>query len=162
MKLYFSVICLFALIWAVASVPLSEPETSTETQDSKTPLSFLNGAKAEEMDDLQIAKMYIAGGGHKNSNSGDIVYPKANQTWHVGQKAKVVFRKADYGANETVSIFFFDKTPVLAGGPISNRVFTFKVPASAYSGRNATSLLLAVKRKNFYLQSVDSVVLHVI
>lgn len=162
MKLYFSVIYLLALIWAVACVPLSEPENSAETQDSKSPLSFLNGAKPEELDDIQIAKMYVAGGVQRNSNSGDIIYPKNNQTWHVGQKAKVIFRKANYGVNETVSIFFFDKTPILAGGPISRRFFPFKVPASAYSGRNATSLLLAVKRKNFYLQSVDSVVVHVI
>lgn len=66
--------------------------------------------------------------------------------------------------DQTVSIFFFNKTDTLAGGPLNETftVFNFTVPKEAYSGSNSTSLLLAVRRQNHYLQTVDSVVLQVL
>lgn len=60
---------------------------------------------------------------------------------------------------ETVAIFFDqDRSDnLLAGGPLTQHVFKFTVPANAVSPDNGRSLLLAVRRKDFYLSTVDAV-----
>ncbi|KAI9265630.1 hypothetical protein BY458DRAFT_221752 [Sporodiniella umbellata] len=113
----------------------------------------------ENLDDFQIAKLLATE--PVNSNAGDIIYPTNNTIWHIGEQVNVTFSEKDYGPNETVAIFIFDHTEILAGGSLDQHVFSFVVPASAYTGPHNTALLLAVKRKSLYLQSVDSVVIHV-
>ncbi|KAI9358715.1 hypothetical protein BD770DRAFT_410030 [Pilaira anomala] len=95
-----------------------------------------------------------------NQGTGDIVFPPNNDTWYVGQHVNVTFKNEQ--PQETVSIFFFNQTKLLAGGPITHRSFDFVVPPEAVSPPNGTSLLLAVRRENFYLQAVDYVTLHVL
>ncbi|KAG1051130.1 hypothetical protein G6F43_006647 [Rhizopus delemar] len=146
MKFYLSTLYLVALFFcSVAASPLN-----------------LFNVKLENIDAFQVAKMYIQDSIKKDSSTGDIIYPQDNVTWHVGENVNVTFREANYNANETVSIFIFGQTDILAGGPISQLVFPFTVPKSAYTGPNTTALLLAVRRINLYLQSVDAVVLHVV
>ncbi|CEP20078.1 hypothetical protein [Parasitella parasitica] len=117
------------------------------------------------MDDFEIAKMYVAelnSAAPVTSNSqGQIVFPTPNTTWYVGERVNVTFNEGV--PDETVAIFFFNKTDTLAGGPMNRTSFAFAVPPSAISvPENGTSLLLAVRRQNRYLQTVDSVVMHVV
>ncbi|KAG1458521.1 hypothetical protein G6F56_006382 [Rhizopus delemar] len=140
---FYSLIYLVTLFWCIAAQPLSS-----------------SNVKLENMSDFEIAKMFIEDPVRKDS-PGDIIYPRNNETWHVGQEVNVTFNEANYGPNETVSIFIFQHTEILAGGPLNKRVFPFIVPASAYTGPINTALLLAVKRKSLYLQMVDSVIIHV-
>ncbi|CAO3607430.1 unnamed protein product [Mucor hiemalis] len=121
----------------------------------------------EDMSDLEIAQMYIKKNRLLISNNtltdsaGAITYPKNNDTWYIGEKVNVTF--ASRGReNQTVSIFFFQKTNTLAGGSLVRRVFEFIVPAAAVSDIGGTSLLLAVRRENRYLQTVDSIVMNVV
>lgn len=90
----------------------------------------------------------------------DIDYPKNFDTWYVGEHVNVTFKRVE--PQETVNIFFYQKSDSLAGGPITQKVFDFVVPPSAVSGPDETSLLLAVRRENHYLQTVDAVMLHVL
>ncbi|GAN09850.1 hypothetical protein MAM1_0298d09383 [Mucor ambiguus] len=139
----------------------------------------------DTMDDYEIAKLYVTelnsappvtdnSQGSKYNTYGkseahlklmprfaEIVFPTPNTTWYVGERVNVTF---DEGApDETVAIFFFNKTDTLAGGPMNHTSFPFTVPPSAISvPENGTSLLLAVRRQNRYLQTVDSVVVRVI
>lgn len=98
----------------------------------------------------------------KQLHTIDIVYPVLGDVWHVGEKVNVTFKPDN--VDQTVTIFFFNKTDILAGGVLNQTsyVFNFTVPKEAYSGNNSTSLLLAVRRQNRYLQTVDSVVLQVL
>jgi hypothetical protein len=117
-----------------------------------------------DLDDFQVAKLFAAQVDNEALNAqtgqGSIIYPTPNTTWYVGDNVSVVF-KQDV-PEQTVSIFFFDQTLTLAGGPISQKTFHFIVPAAAISPPGSTSLLLAVRRQNRYLQAVDSVVVHVL
>jgi hypothetical protein len=116
-----------------------------------------------DLDDFQVAKIFAADIDAKTTTSttqGSIICPKPNTTWYVGENVSVVF-KQDL-PDQTVSIFFFDQTITLAGGPISRGTFNFIVPAAALSPPGGTSLLLAVRRQNSYLQAVDSVVVRVL
>lgn len=64
---------------------------------------------------------------------------------------------------ETVDIFFAnDRTDTLGSGPMTQHVFPFVVPAGAISPDDGTSLLLAVRRVNFYLNTVDAVNVRVV
>ncbi|KAI8644308.1 hypothetical protein BD408DRAFT_430716 [Parasitella parasitica] len=117
------------------------------------------------MDDFEIAKMYVAelnSAPPVTSNSqGQILFPTVNTTWYVGERVNVTFKEG--APSETVAIFFFDKTDTLAGGPMNQTSFPFVVPPAAISvPENGTSLLLAVRRQNKYLQTVDSVVVRVV
>lgn len=121
----------------------------------------------DNMSDLEIAEMYIRNNRALISNqtladnAGAIVYPKNYDTWYIGENVNVTF--ATRGReNQTVSIFFFQKTDTLAGGSLVRKVFKFIVPAAAVSDVGGTSLLLAVRRENRYLQTVDSVVMKVV
>ncbi|CAO0797997.1 unnamed protein product [Mucor circinelloides] len=119
----------------------------------------------DTLDDFEIAKLYVAelnsAAPVTDNSQGKIVFPTPNTTWYVGERVNVTF---DEGVpDETVSIFFFNKTDTLAGGPMNRTSFPFTVPPSAVSvPENGTSLLLAVRRQNRYLQTVDSVVVHVV
>lgn len=133
----------------------------------------------EDMSDFEIAKMFVgnalpstgriydsSGSGDTGSNGGGleedkIIYPQNNDTWYVGELVNVTYESTK-DSTETVSIFFFDKTPLLAGGPLTEKVFPFVVPASAVSPPGGTSLLLAVRRQNLYLQTVDSIIISVL
>ncbi|GAA5813808.1 hypothetical protein MFLAVUS_007295 [Mucor flavus] len=95
-----------------------------------------------------------------SENPGDIISPPNYDVWYVGQHVNVTFRQED--PSETVSIFFFNQTGTLAGGPLTQSTFEFVVPPEAVSGQNKSSLLLAVRRKNRYLQAVDAVILEVL
>ncbi|RCH94112.1 hypothetical protein CU097_009566 [Rhizopus azygosporus] len=157
MKSYAYIVCLLALIWSAVCNSFSALEYSS-AESAASPLSLQ--AMAEDMNDMQTVKMYLAE--NVQNDAADIIYPTNNEVWHVNQQVSVIFREANYEPGETVSIYFFNLTPVLAGGPLSQRIFTFTVPASAYTGPDNTATLVAVKRKNLYLQSVDSITLHVI
>ncbi|KAI7904615.1 uncharacterized protein BX663DRAFT_502977 [Cokeromyces recurvatus] len=119
-------------------------------------------------DDFQAAKLFIQQLNVHNDiktiadNQGEIVYPLPNTTWHVGELVNVTFETKQ--PQQVVSIFFFGDNHILAGGPLSKTVFPFTVPSEAVSGaaQNETSLLLAVRRLNSYLQTVDSVVVRVL
>lgn len=86
--------------------------------------------------------------------------PPNYEVWYVGQHVNVTFRPED--PSETVSIFFFNQTSTLAGGPLTQTTFDFVVPPEAVSGRSGSSLLIAVRRKDRYLQAVDAVILEVL
>jgi hypothetical protein len=92
----------------------------------------------------------------------DIVTPVVGDIWHVGENVNVTFKPDT--VNQTVAIFFFNKTETLADGYLNENhtVFNFTVPQEAYSGSNSSSLLIAVRRQDLYLQTVDSVVLQVL
>ncbi|KAI7887507.1 hypothetical protein K492DRAFT_121248, partial [Lichtheimia hyalospora FSU 10163] len=86
-----------------------------------------------------------------------IVYPTEGTTWKVGQHVNVTFKDTEPPV-ETVSIFFAnDRSVTLGGGPLTKNVFPFDVPAGAVSPEGGSSLLLAVRRENFHLQTVDAV-----
>ncbi|KAG2194994.1 hypothetical protein INT46_008881 [Mucor plumbeus] len=116
-----------------------------------------------DMDDFEIAKMYVAelnSAPVTDNSQGYITYPTPNTTWYVGERVNVTFSQGV--PDETVAIFFFNKTETLAGGPLNQTSFPFVIPPSAVSvPETGTSLLLAVRRQNRYLQTVDSVVVHV-
>lgn len=69
------------------------------------------------------------------------------------------FREGKASPDDTVTLFFADdRGDTLAGGPLSKNVFHFTVPQGAVSkGQDGKSLLLAVHRNHFYLNSVDAV-----
>ncbi|KAI8375360.1 hypothetical protein EDC96DRAFT_475463 [Choanephora cucurbitarum] len=113
-----------------------------------------------DMSDDQVARLYVSKVSEIDTQN-NIEYPPANTTWYVGESVNVTF-KDTASANETVAIFFFNQSPLLAGGPLTTKVFPFVVPQEAVSPENGTSLLLAVRRKNYYLQTVDSVVVRVL
>ncbi|KAG2202210.1 hypothetical protein INT47_002129 [Mucor saturninus] len=113
----------------------------------------------KDMSDFQITQLLITNQ-TVAENEGDIVYPQNYDTWYVGEHVNVTFKAEE--PDETVNIFFYQKSDSLAGGPITQKVFDFVVPPSAVSGPNETSLLLAVRRENHYLQTVDAVMLHVL
>jgi hypothetical protein len=125
--------------------------------------SLVNGLaiRYDDMSDFEIARSFISNDAITNS-AGAIVYPTNYITWYVGENVNVTFE--DEGTmNQTVSIFFFDQTNTLAGGSLEDRkTFHFIVPAAALSPPNNTSLLLAVRRQNRYLQTVDSVIVKVL
>ncbi|KAG2229604.1 hypothetical protein BDF21DRAFT_414721 [Thamnidium elegans] len=95
-----------------------------------------------------------------SSNPGEIISPSNREIWYVGQHVNVTFSQEK--PNETVSIFFFNQTGTLAGGPLTRTTFDFVVPPDAVSRPNESSLLIAVKRKNRYLQAVDAVIIKVL
>ncbi|KAI8373739.1 hypothetical protein BD560DRAFT_394198 [Blakeslea trispora] len=114
----------------------------------------------KDLSDEEVARLYVSKFSDINTQN-TIIYPTTNTTWYVGETVNVTF--SDTAAkDETVAIFFFNQSPLLAGGPLSTKVFPFVVPENAVSPANGTSLLLAVRRKNFYLQTVDSVVVRVL
>ncbi|RCI06428.1 hypothetical protein CU098_007578 [Rhizopus stolonifer] len=116
----------------------------------------------KDMSDQEIANLYVSKMNDASfSTENQIFYPRNNVTWYVGENVNVTFKK-DTPSDQTVSIFFFNRSPLLAGGPLSTKVFPFDVPENALSPPGGTSLLLAVRRKNFYLQTVDSVVVRVL
>jgi hypothetical protein len=137
--------------------------------------SFVHTASIpfEDMTDFEIAKMFVKNAAstgsqtlfsNKDAVDGDkngIFYPPNNVTWYVGELVNVTYESTE-PAVETVSIFFFDKTDLLAGGPLTKKVFPFVVPANAVSPVGGTSLLLAVRRQNLYLQTVDSLIIQVL
>ncbi|GAA5805397.1 hypothetical protein EDC94DRAFT_537972 [Helicostylum pulchrum] len=108
----------------------------------------------EEINNLLITDQNLS------DSPGDIISPQNNAIWYVGQHVNVTFRQED--PNETVSIFFFNQTKTLAGGPLTRNTFDFVVPPEAVSQNNGSSLLVAVRRRNRYLQSVDAVVIEVL
>lgn len=65
--------------------------------------------------------------------------------------------KPDLPDNETVAIFFYHQTDVLAGGSLEKKTFEFVVPPTAVSPPGGTSLLLGVRRVEHYLDAVDQV-----
>ncbi|KAI8878867.1 hypothetical protein K501DRAFT_149829, partial [Backusella circina FSU 941] len=86
-----------------------------------------------------------------------IISPQSGAVWHVGEKVQVVF-KPNLPDNQTVAIFFYHQTDVLAGGSLGkSKVFEFVVPPTAVSPPGGTSLLLGVRRVEYYLTAVDQV-----
>ncbi|CEG82876.1 hypothetical protein RMATCC62417_16868 [Rhizopus microsporus] len=147
MKSYVYTVCLLALIWSAVCNSLSALEYSS-AESATSPL-FLQ-AMAEDMNDMQIVTMYLAE--NVQNDAADIIYPTNNEVWHVNQQVSVIFREANYEPDETVSIYFFNLTSILAGGPLSQRIFTFTVPASAYTGPDNTATLVAVKLEVWFHQ----------
>ncbi|KAI8979479.1 hypothetical protein BDF20DRAFT_509127 [Mycotypha africana] len=121
------------------------------------------------IDDFEIAKKYYnfieqpqQPFDNEKKSQGEIVYPRPNTTWRVGEYVNVTFKPQT--KDQTVDIFFFNKTGSLAHGSLNEiQNFPFIVPPEAIStpAAKGTSLLLAVRRKNSYLQTVDSVVVKV-
>ncbi|KAI9025106.1 hypothetical protein CLU79DRAFT_718218 [Phycomyces nitens] len=104
-----------------------------------------------------LASFLLLIGDSVAQQSSSIVYPTEHTVWRVGQHVNVTFSEKR-PPKETVAIFFEnDRKVMLGAGPLTETVFPFVVPAGAVSPPNGTSLLLAVKRENFYLQSVDGV-----
>ncbi|KAL0088347.1 hypothetical protein J3Q64DRAFT_1875115 [Phycomyces blakesleeanus] len=99
----------------------------------------------------------LIGDSVSQQETSSIVYPTENTVWRVGQHVNVTFSQKR-PPKDTVAIFFEnDRKVMLGAGPLTETVFKFVVPPGAVSPPNGTSLLLAVKRENFYLQSVDGV-----
>ncbi|KAI9468972.1 MAG: hypothetical protein EXX96DRAFT_589969 [Benjaminiella poitrasii] len=116
----------------------------------------------DHLDDFEIAKLFIEQNSLKTANNdqGEIEYPLPNTTWHVGDLVNVTFKTNN--PQQTVSIFFFQTSEIVAGGPLDKTTFPFVVPSDAVSSANGTTLLIAVRRMNRYLQTVDSVVVEVL
>ncbi|KAL4211427.1 MAD2 mitotic arrest deficient-like 2 [Rhizopus azygosporus] len=147
MKSYVYIVCLLTLAWSAVCNPLSALKYSSA--ESATSLLSLQ-AVDEDMNNMQIVKTFLAE--NAQNDAVDIIYPTNNEVWHVNQQVSVIFREANYEPDETVSIYFFNLTPVLAGGPLNQRVFTFTVPASAYTGPDNTATLVAVKLEVWFHQ----------
>ncbi|KAI8990129.1 hypothetical protein BDB01DRAFT_780117 [Pilobolus umbonatus] len=106
------------------------------------------------MTDMEVAKRQVD---QISPRTSQIQFPEEGTVWVVGQTVTVTFLDDNYTDADTVSIFFMDKSEVLAGGLISQRSFTFVVPSSAVSAKNGTSMLVAVIRTNRYLRNVEAV-----